>query len=92
MIVGLDHAVIGVHDLDEATKAYRDLGFDVRTGGRHLGRGTHNALIRFGRDYLELMSTFDRGQAATDPFASSLLRFLDGRAGGLIGYVLESDD
>ncbi len=92
MILGLDHAVIGVGDLDEARNAFRELGFDVRGGGRHVGRGTHNALIPFGPDYLELMSIFDQGEAATDPFASSLLRFLDGRAGGLIGYVLASDD
>lgn len=92
MIVGLDHVVIGVPDLDEAVKAYRDLGFDVRMGGRHVGRGTHNALIRFGPDYLELMSVFDGAEAATDPFAASLLRFLDGRVGGLIGYVLACDD
>lgn len=92
MTLELDHAVIGVRDLDEAARAYTDLGFDVRTGGRHVGRGTHNALIRFGPDYIELMSVFDRAQAATDPFASSLSTYLEQRVGGLIGYVFSSDN
>ena len=92
MIIGLDHAVIGVRDLDEATEAYTRLGVDVRPGGRHTGRGTHNALVRFGPDYLELMGIYDREEAAVDPFAAGLLRFLQGRHGGLLGYVLASDN
>ncbi len=92
MNIELDHAVIGVRDLDVATWTYRRLGFDVRSGGRHVGRGTHNALIRFGPDYIELMSVFDPAEAATDPFASSLLRYLEHHVGGLIGYVFSTDD
>ncbi|MDQ6857772.1 MAG: VOC family protein [Chloroflexota bacterium] len=84
--------MIGVRDLEEAAEAYRQLGFDVRPGGRHLGRGTHNALVRFGPEYLELMAIYDEDEAKSDPFAVSLSRFLAGRVGGLIGYVLASDD
>ena len=48
MITRFDHAVIAVRDLDEAMRRYQALGFDVRPGGRHVGLGTHNTLIRFG--------------------------------------------
>ncbi len=54
-----DHAVIAVQDLDAAMAAYRDLGFAVTPGGKHTGRGTHNAIIRFGLDYLELLAVYD---------------------------------
>ena len=35
MITRFDHAVIAVSDLDRAIEAYRSLGFDVFSGGRH---------------------------------------------------------
>ena len=39
MIDRLDHVVIAVRDLDAASQSYRDaLGFEVRPGGRHVGR------------------------------------------------------
>lgn len=83
-----DHAVIGVADLDAAVAAYRALGFVVRPGGRHTGEGTHNAIVRFGLDYLELMAVHDPAIARDRPFGGQLLEFLDGRDGGLIGYVV----
>ncbi|MDP9246067.1 MAG: VOC family protein, partial [Chloroflexota bacterium] len=95
MITRLDHAVIGVADLDRAIDAYRRLGFVVRPGGRHTGEGTHNAIVRFGLDYLELMAVHDEARARTRPLGSELLQFLRRRDGGLIGFVvagLDSDD
>ena len=62
MITRLDHVVIGVRDLNEAIQAYQQLGFDVRPGGRHTGLGTHNALIRFGLDYIELLAIYDESE------------------------------
>lgn len=88
MITQFDHAVIGVANLDRALTAYRALGFEVRPGGRHTGEGTHNAIVRFGVDYLELMAVRDQAEASAQPFGSQLLRFLRGREGGLIGYVV----
>jgi len=67
MITRLDHAVIAVRNLDEAIGHYRSLGFDVSPGGHHTGQATHNAIVRFGLDYLELLSIYDASEAAGLP-------------------------
>ena len=92
MITRFDHAVIGVADLERAVEAYRALGFVVRPGGRHTGEGTHNAIVRFGLDYLELMAVEDADLAGSRPFGAQLLESLRGREGGLIGYVVAGQD
>jgi catechol 2,3-dioxygenase-like lactoylglutathione lyase family enzyme len=93
MITRFDHAVIGVRDLDEAIHGYRSLGFDVSPGGRHSGLGTHNAIIRFGLDYLELISIYDENEVdARLPGGKVLLDFLQKREGGLLGYALATTD
>ena len=56
-ILGLDHLVIAVSDLDAAITSYRALGFTVQPGGRHPGRTSHNALIVFADGaYIELIA------------------------------------
>lgn len=93
MITRFDHAVIAVRDLDEAIRRYQALGFDVRPGGRHVGLGTHNALIRFGLDYLELLSVADQAEAAAGGIViETLVDFLGKREGGLLGYALASSN
>jgi len=87
-----DHFVIGVRDLDVAIRAYQRLGFDTRPGGKHTGRGTHNALIRFGLDYIELLSVYDEAEAAaTGPRGQAIVDFLREREGVLLGYALATD-
>ncbi len=72
---------------------YQALGFDVRPGGRHVGLGTHNALIRFGLDYLELLSVADQAEAAAGGIViETLVDFLGKREGGLLGYALASSN
>jgi catechol 2,3-dioxygenase-like lactoylglutathione lyase family enzyme len=89
MITRFDHIVIAVRDLDVATQRYQQLGFDVRPGGRHTGLGTHNAIIRFGLDYIELLSIYDEAEAkASNLGGQELLDFLHEREGGLLGYAL----
>ena len=52
-----DHLVYLVADLNEAVRWFSDRGIPVSPGGRHLTRGTHNALVRLGpRSYLELLA------------------------------------
>ena len=93
MITRFDHAVIAVRDLDEAIGRYQALGFDVRPGGWHVGLGTHNALIRFGLDYLELLSVADQAEAAVGGIViETLVDFLGKREGGLLGYALASSN
>jgi catechol 2,3-dioxygenase-like lactoylglutathione lyase family enzyme len=93
MITRLDHVVIAVRDLDEGMRRYRELGFDVRPGGRHTGRGTHNAIVRFGLDYLELIAVYDEAEAnASGPHGQVLVDFLRRHEGGLVGYALATTD
>lgn len=56
-LLGLDHIVIAVDDLDETIADYRALGFTVVPGGKHPGRTSHNALVVFQDGaYLELIA------------------------------------
>lgn len=88
MIERFDHAVIGVPDLKAGIAAFRLLGFEVSEGGRHPSLGTRNAIVRFGLDYLELLSVEDACKARTrGPFGAELLSFLS-RSSGLVGFVL----
>ena len=87
-----DHLVIAARDLAAASKAYGEgLGFDVRPGGRHTGRGTENAIIRFGLDYLELIAIYDEGEA-TRAGRDSLAQFLRRQDGGLAAFALATTD
>jgi catechol 2,3-dioxygenase-like lactoylglutathione lyase family enzyme len=93
MITRFDHAVIAVRDLDRALSLYRDvLGLDARPGGRHTGLGTHNGIVRFGLDYLELLTVYDRAEAeAGGPVGTALVDYLARREGGLVGYCLATN-
>ena len=88
MIERFDHAVIAVPDLDEGMAAFDRLGFEVSVGGRHPSLGTRNAIVRFGLDYLELLSVEHPELARSrGPFGEELVDFL-GRDSGLAGFVL----
>ncbi|MBV7331248.1 VOC family protein [Chloroflexi bacterium TSY] len=94
MITRFDHAIIATRDLAQATDLFRtQLGLDAQFGGRHTGRGTHNALVRFGLDYLELLSIVDEDELRTAGAGRiRLLDFLRGCEGGLLAYCLATDD
>jgi len=88
-----DHLVIAVRDLDAAIRQYRQLGFEVRYGGRHTGRGTHNAIIRFGLDYIELLSVYNKAEAlASGHRGSRLLEILEKHEEILLGFALATND
>lgn len=93
MITRFDHVVIAARNLEEAIRHYQKLGFDVSPGGRHTGLGTHNAIIRFGLDYLELISIYDETEVVSSRLGGKvLLDFLRKREGGLLGYALATSD
>ena len=55
-VIGLDHVVVSVRDLDAAAKAWRALGFTVSPRGTHSPHmGSANYTIMFGEDYMELL-------------------------------------
>jgi hypothetical protein len=55
-ILGADHVVVTVRDLDASARAWGLLGFTVSPRGTHSPHlGTGNYTIMFGEDYLELL-------------------------------------
>jgi hypothetical protein len=55
-IVGVDHVVVQVRDLDESAAIWRRLGFTISPRGLHSpGMGSANHTIMLGPDYIELL-------------------------------------
>lgn len=55
-VIGIDHAVVMVQDLDRAAENYRQLGFTLSPRGTHSTHmGTGNYTIMFDPDYMELL-------------------------------------
>ena len=77
-IAGIDHIIVGVRDLEAARLRWMRLGFTLTPRGRHIGQGTANYCIMFGRDYLELLGFVER-----DEHAHRLEAFLVGREGAM---------
>lgn len=85
-LMGLDHAIVAVRDLEAARARYRALGFTPSPRGRHIGWGTANYCIMFQNDYLELLGIVDPAR-----FTAGLDRILDRRE-GLTKIVAKSQD
>jgi hypothetical protein len=93
MITRFDHLVIAVRDLASASDRLHSLGFEVRPGGEHPGEGTHNAIVRFGLEYIELLAIHDEAEARAGRLGgSALVEYLRGHGWGLAGYALATDD
>jgi len=59
-IIGVDHAVVVVGDLDGAAQNWKRLGFTMSPRGTHSAKmGTGNYTIMLGEDYLELLGVLD---------------------------------
>jgi catechol 2,3-dioxygenase-like lactoylglutathione lyase family enzyme len=91
----IDHVMICAPDLEKGMAQYRRLGFDIHPGGRHPGKGTHNAIAFNREDNLELLANRDPAEAAAARTGSAggtpLADFI--AAGGGIRYVvIQSDD
>ena len=70
-IAGIDHAVVGVRDLEQARATFQRLGFRTTPLGRHLDRGTGDHCLMFADDYVELCGIVDPAEGS-----ESLERFL----------------
>lgn len=91
--IRFDHVVVAVRDLAASSERLRSIGFDVRPGGRHPGFGTENAIIRFGLDYIELITVRDRAEAEWGSARGrALVEFLTEHDSGFVGYALAADD
>ncbi len=78
-IIGLDHVVVTVRDLDQAERRWRELGFTISPRGLHsAAMGTANHTIMLAEDYLELLSVV----APTERNAPTRA-FLDRRGDGI---------
>ncbi len=90
MILGIDHVLIAVADLELANETYQQLGFQVLPGGKHPKMGTHNALVPLADGtYLELIGVWDLELARQmSPFVVAALE----RENRLARFVLESDN
>jgi hypothetical protein len=78
-VIGIDHAVVMVKDLDSAAENYRQLGFTLSPRGTHSAHmGTGNYTIMFDPDYMELLGVL----AATEHNAPARA-FLDNRGEGI---------
>jgi catechol 2,3-dioxygenase-like lactoylglutathione lyase family enzyme len=91
MLTRIDHVMICVPDLEKGIDAYARIGFDVRPGGVHTGRGTHNAIAFNAEDYLELLSVRDRAEYLAASPDGGLLDFL-AKGGGFRYVAVQSDD
>jgi catechol 2,3-dioxygenase-like lactoylglutathione lyase family enzyme len=55
-VIGIDHAVVVVRDLDKAAENWKRLGFTVSSRGTHSAKmGSGNYTIMFDPDYMELL-------------------------------------
>jgi hypothetical protein len=86
----LAQVILGVRDLDAATRRMEGLGFTVLDGGVHPKLGTANRIIPLGRQYLELLGVVDEGLATASWYGQALLARI---AGGdrLVRWSLRTD-
>jgi catechol 2,3-dioxygenase-like lactoylglutathione lyase family enzyme len=76
-IIGIDHAVVMVRDLDQAAESWKRLGFTVSPRGTHSAKmGSGNTTIMLDPDYMELLGVL----AATEHNAPARA-FLEKREG-----------
>jgi hypothetical protein len=55
-VIGIDHAVVMVRDLDHAAKTWKQLGFTISPRGTHSAHmGTGNYTMMLDPDYIELL-------------------------------------
>lgn len=87
MLTGLDHIIIGVHDLHEAARIFSErLGLAVSGGGTHPTGGTANRIIVIGDTYLELIAV----RTPTEAQQNMVDRLTKGE--GYLNFVLSSND
>lgn len=88
LVSGIDHLILGVHDLSEATTRFADLlGFHLSGGGVHPQFGTQNRIAVIDDTYIELIAA-QPGHNPRGPIGEMLAS----RGPGWIGYALATED
>jgi catechol 2,3-dioxygenase-like lactoylglutathione lyase family enzyme len=88
----LDHLVIAVRDLDNATNAYEKLlGLAPSWHGNHPAYGTANVLFRLPDTYLELLAPSEDASVSS-PWLQALRQRLDSAGEGLYAVALGTSD
>ncbi len=91
MLLGIDHLVIAVPDLDDAAgELERRVGLASTGGGRHPTLGTRNRLVWLGDTYVELVSIADREVAEESWLGLATIAALE-RGGGLATWAIATD-
>ena len=87
----IDHVVYGVDDLQAGVEELAEwLGVRAAPGGKHVGRGTHNALLALGGDsYLEIIAIDPDQPAAAGEVSFALDRL---RLPRLVGWAASVTD
>lgn len=91
MLLGIDHLVIAVLDLDAASdELERLVGLTAAGGGRHPALGTQNRLAWLGDTYVELVSIADRAVAEGSWLGIPTIAALDG-GGGFVTWAIATN-
>ena len=91
MLLGIDHLVIAVRDLDDAAdELQRQVGLAATGGGRHPILGTRNRLAWLGDTYIELVSIEDRSIAEGSWLGRPTIVALE-HGGGLATWAIATD-
>ena len=88
-----DHAILAVHDLEQAKTDFETLGFTTVYGGTHAGGQTHNRLIVFeDGSYIELMAPTDPAALSGPTGEAGGFMHLLRTGEGFVGYALHSEE
>jgi len=87
MNLQIDHVIYATGDADAAARRLADEhGLASVAGGQHPAWGTANRIVPLGAAYLELMTIFDAGLAATNELGRLVTAHIE-RGGGFIGWM-----
>ena len=91
MLLGIDHLVIAVPDLDAAARELEGaVGLAATGGGRHPTLGTENRLVWLGDTYLELVSIANERVARESWLGVPTIAAIE-RGGGLVTWAIATD-
>jgi hypothetical protein len=93
VLIGIDHIVVAVSDLDAAAAKLTDrVGIAATGGGRHPQYGTVNRLAWLGDTFVELVTVVDRALAEQSWLGRPTLAAMDRGLDAFVTWALSTDD